>query len=285
MADERTYEVPDEAAARAHVDRAGYEEMYARSLRDPEGFWSRTGGSVRHLVAQVGHGQRRRLSPRPHPVVRGRQAQRRPQLPRSPPPLARRPGRRHLGGRRPRRGAPHHLRRTARGGLPLRQRAQGSRSREGRPGVHLHADDPGSGGRDARVRPDRGHPLRGLRRVLRRVPPRPHQRLLLQGPHHGRRGHSRGRKRIPLKANGDTACEGTPSIEHVVVVRRSGGDVSWQGGPGPLVPRARGGGLEGLPPGGHGRRGPACSSCTRPGPPESRRACCTPPAATSCTPR
>ena len=28
------------ARARAHVDRAGYEEMYPRSLRDPEGFWA-----------------------------------------------------------------------------------------------------------------------------------------------------------------------------------------------------------------------------------------------------
>ena len=40
MADERTYEVLAEAAARAHIDRTGYEETYARSLRDPEGFWA-----------------------------------------------------------------------------------------------------------------------------------------------------------------------------------------------------------------------------------------------------
>ena len=39
----RTY-APDEAfVARAHVDRAGYEEMYARSVSDPDGFWAEHG--------------------------------------------------------------------------------------------------------------------------------------------------------------------------------------------------------------------------------------------------
>jgi len=40
----------------------------------------------------------------------------------------------------------------------------------------------------------------------------------------------RGAKKIPLKANSDKACEATPSIEHVVVVKLTGGDVRWQEG-------------------------------------------------------
>ena len=40
----------------------------------------------------------------------------------------------------------------------------------------------------------------------------------------------RGGGRIPLKANSDAACAGAPGIEHVVVVRRSGAEVSWVDG-------------------------------------------------------
>ena len=40
----------------------------------------------------------------------------------------------------------------------------------------------------------------------------------------------RGGKKIPLKANSDKACEGTPSIEHMVVVKLTGGDIGWQDG-------------------------------------------------------
>ena len=40
MTDERRFEPSAERAARAHIDRAGYEAAYARSLRDPDGFWA-----------------------------------------------------------------------------------------------------------------------------------------------------------------------------------------------------------------------------------------------------
>ena len=40
----------------------------------------------------------------------------------------------------------------------------------------------------------------------------------------------RGAKPIPLKANVDQACLETPSIEHVLVCKATGGDVSWNGG-------------------------------------------------------
>ncbi|SET57953.1 AMP-binding enzyme, partial [Oceanicella actignis] len=39
----RTYPIPPEISSRAHVDAAGYERMYARSISDPEGFWGEHG--------------------------------------------------------------------------------------------------------------------------------------------------------------------------------------------------------------------------------------------------
>ena len=43
MSKEKTYPVPDDAARRAWVDDAGYQELYRRSLDDPEGFWREQG--------------------------------------------------------------------------------------------------------------------------------------------------------------------------------------------------------------------------------------------------
>ncbi|MCH9671517.1 MAG: acetate--CoA ligase [Gammaproteobacteria bacterium] len=40
----------------------------------------------------------------------------------------------------------------------------------------------------------------------------------------------RGGSKVPLKANADAACGGTPSIEHVVVVKRGGDPVEWTEG-------------------------------------------------------
>ena len=37
---ERVYDVPAEWAKRAYIDDAKYREMYARSISDPDGFWS-----------------------------------------------------------------------------------------------------------------------------------------------------------------------------------------------------------------------------------------------------
>ena len=80
---------------------------------------------------------------------------------------ARRQGRLLLGRRAGR--PPHdHLRRTARRGLPLRQRAEGTRRQARRPRRDLHADDPRTADRDARLRPDRRAAHRRLRRLLRR---------------------------------------------------------------------------------------------------------------------
>ncbi len=56
------------------------------------------------------------------------------------------------------------------------QRPEVSRHPQGRPRDALPPDDPGAARRDARVRADRGDPLGRLRRILGRVPARPHQR-------------------------------------------------------------------------------------------------------------
>ncbi|WP_334061258.1 acetate--CoA ligase [Limimaricola cinnabarinus] len=37
------HEPSEETRARAHIDRAGYDRMYAQSMQDPEGFWAREG--------------------------------------------------------------------------------------------------------------------------------------------------------------------------------------------------------------------------------------------------
>nr|VFK19729.1 MAG: acetyl-CoA synthetase [Candidatus Kentron sp. LPFa] len=40
MSEHKTYDVPAEFAARAHIDDAKYQEMYQRSVSDPDGFWA-----------------------------------------------------------------------------------------------------------------------------------------------------------------------------------------------------------------------------------------------------
>ena len=93
---------------------------------------------------------------------------------------SRRPCRHPLGGRA-RRHSHDHLRRTARRGAAVRQRPEGSRRRQGRPGQHLPADDPRGGDRDARLRSHRRPAQRGVRRLLVAVAGRPHQRRRGEG--------------------------------------------------------------------------------------------------------
>jgi len=40
MSDQKLYQVPEALARSAHIDRARYEQMYRRSIDDPEGFWA-----------------------------------------------------------------------------------------------------------------------------------------------------------------------------------------------------------------------------------------------------
>jgi acetyl-CoA synthetase len=46
MSDNELFPVPKSVAEHAHVDKAGYDEMYARSTADPEGFWGEHGKRI-----------------------------------------------------------------------------------------------------------------------------------------------------------------------------------------------------------------------------------------------
>ena len=78
---------------------------------------------------------------------------------------------------------------------------------EGRPGHHLPADDPRGGLRDAGLRPHRRRPLGRLRRLLARQPRRPHQRLPSSKLIITADGGLRGGRAVPLKGNADKALE------------------------------------------------------------------------------
>ena len=50
--------------------------------------------------------------------------------------------------------------------MPVRQCSQKTRSQEGRPGFHLHADDSGTGSGNAGLCPHRSYPFHCLRRIF-----------------------------------------------------------------------------------------------------------------------
>ena len=93
-----------------------------------------------------------------------------------------------------------HLRRPPRRGAAGRQRAEGPGRGQGRPGVHLHADDPRGDRGDAGLRPHRRRPLGGVRGLQPRQPDRPHQRRRVQGRDHRRR-------RVPPRRPGPPQAE------------------------------------------------------------------------------
>ena len=141
-----------------------------------------------------------------------------------------RPGGLPLGGRAGRH-PDDHLRRAAGRGRALRQRAQGPRGAARRPGGHLHAHDPRAAGGHAGLHPHRGRPLGRLRRVLARRPARPDQRRRRPRSSSPPTAAGAAARWSPLKENADAALADTPSIEHVVVARRTGD----AGGPTPMT--------------------------------------------------
>jgi len=46
MSEEKVYPVPAEVAAKAWINDAQYQEMYARSISDPDGFWGEKAGEL-----------------------------------------------------------------------------------------------------------------------------------------------------------------------------------------------------------------------------------------------
>ena len=114
-----------------------------------------------------------------------------------------------------------------------------------RVGIYL-PDDPRGGGRDARLRPHRRDPQRGLRRILGGGPARPHERRPGErGGHRGRRlaarRHRAAQGERRRRAGRGALCEGR---RRRPADGRVGADA---GGPRPLVPRADGRRLGGLP--------------------------------------
>ena len=159
--------------------------VYERAAADPAGVVGRAGRAAA-LVQPLGAGARR-LEPSVLQVVHRRQAQRLLQLP--GPPRGGRPRRapRLPLARRGRHRARHHLRRAARRGQALRQRAEGPRRRQGRRRRDLPADDPRGRRRDARLRAHRRASQRRVRRLLRRGGPRADGVLRGEGADHRRR--------------------------------------------------------------------------------------------------
>ena len=157
-----------EVSASRGVSRAGA----GQGLVAPRGGRARPGG----LLGEAGRGASRlvreaaadpeRVGGPLLQVVRGRQAERLVQLPRSP--RGGRQGRQGgvpLAGRGGR-GARDHLRRPAPRRAAVRERAARPRHRQGGRGRHLPADGSRGGCRDARLRANRRPSQRRLRRLL-----------------------------------------------------------------------------------------------------------------------
>ena len=151
----------------------------------------------------------------------------------------------------------HHLPRAQAQRRPRRQRPPGPRRQEGRPGLHLPADDPRARLRHAGLRAHRGGPLGGLRRLLGGVAARPHPRRRLQAASITANEGLRGGKPIPLKATVDQAVEGLGMVETVLVARRTDAEVPMRSGRDLWLARTRPEAPLDLPGRVDGRRGPA----------------------------
>ena len=107
---EQVYEVPAEWKKRACVDEAGYQEMYERSIKDPDGFWGEQGKRLDWIKPYT---KVKNTSFDPHRVsikwFEDGDAQCRRQLHRPASRQARRPDRDHLGRRRSERRPQDHL--------------------------------------------------------------------------------------------------------------------------------------------------------------------------------
>ena len=187
-----------------------YHEVYARWLRDPEGFWA-------DAAQEIDWYEPARKVFDPAAGVYGRwfvggvcntcynavdrHVARRP----------RRAGGDHLRLAGHRHQARDHLRRAAGRGGDARRHPAGLRRRQGRPRHHLHADGPGGGGRDARLRAHRRDPLGGVRRLRGQGARHPHRRRQAEAhPLRDLRHRAEPRRALQAAArSGDRARHGT----------------------------------------------------------------------------
>jgi acetyl-CoA synthetase len=101
MSEVKVHEVPGDLAKTAHVNAPQYQEMYQRSVQDPEGFWAEQAEKYVTWFSKWDKVLDWSFSGRPYPLVRRGQAQRLLQLPGPAPGHTRRSARHHLGGGRP----------------------------------------------------------------------------------------------------------------------------------------------------------------------------------------
>ncbi len=167
MSDEKIYDVPADWRKRAFADDAKYQELYARSIKDPNGFWAEQAKRIDWIKP---FSKVKNSSYDPHNVsikwfedgtlnVAYNCVDRH---------LAKRGNQTAIlwEGDDPKTDKKLTYKQLARRGLPLRQRAEGAWRQEGRSCHDLHADDSGGGDFDARLRAHRRHSLGGVRRFL-----------------------------------------------------------------------------------------------------------------------
>ena len=158
--------------AEADADRPAFWAKQARELLTWSKDFTPDPGLVHAALRQVvRRGRDQRRLQRAGPPRRGR--------PRGP--------RRHLLRGRTGRYPHLHVRPAHRGGQEGRQRLRVPRRRQGRPGGRVPADDSRGRHHAAGLRPDRRHPLGGLRRFLRRGAALPDRRRRSQARGHRRR--------------------------------------------------------------------------------------------------
>ena len=190
---DKIYEVPAEWTKRAPIwTTAKYQEMYARSIKDPNGFWAeeakrihwyRTPSKIKNVSFGPDNVSIKWFEDGVTNVVL--------QLRRPPSAQAREADRDHLGRRRPEGRQEDHLPGAARRGVPDGQHPAQPQRREGRSRHHLHADDPRGRLRDARLRAHRRDPFGGVRRLLAGFARRPHRGLQVERRDHGGRRPAR----------------------------------------------------------------------------------------------
>ena len=195
-----------------------YTDFHRRSIEDREAFWARA-GAARSTGTSRSKGAR--LQPAAvRALVRRRPHQSLPQRGRPPSRDARRPeGARSTSPPRPAQERTYTYRELhaevnrCAGDDPVAGRGQG------RPRAHLHADDPGGGVRDARLRAPRRDPLGGVRRLRRAQPRRAHRRRAPEADDHRRRRHAR-RARRSSTSRWSTRRSGSRSTRRSKVVDR-----------------------------------------------------------------
>ena len=208
----RVFPPPAEFAAKAHVSgMAAYEELYRRSIDEPDAFWAEVAGELdwftpwtKVLDWQAPHAQW---------FVGGKLNLCHNCVDRHALGNARGEDRHPVGGRAGR-GAQAHLPRAARRSAALRECAEGARREEGRSRRHLHGHDAGAGHRAAGMRAHRRGALGHLRRLCGERAGRSHQRrAVCRGGHAGRvipawrrgkaeEGGRRGARAMPQREEG-----------------------------------------------------------------------------------